>query len=179
MNIVIYGVIFHSIEWTTLEDHNDVADIERCISMYQRIYSFNNLCNTIYGSAVIPTCKGALMIAFIIFFFGSARLHEELDFLTLAFAIVVFSTSFIMICTMSIVLSSLYEISTVFKPNIGIRIQKLSQPLDKKILNRELKACQTMSCQVGSLHHMEAEAKLTLADSLINGVAWLLINVKV
>jgi len=43
----------------------------------------------------------------------------------------------------------------------------------------ELKSCPLIRCKVGGLYHMESKAKLTLIQKVINGLKYLLVNVRV
>jgi len=171
-------ILCFSLEWT-LDEDNKFRDIEKCISMYRRIYSYNNLCNNLFGSVIIPTLKLGFASAFILCFFICVRLYKELDLPVVLLALLICPTCLIVLTAMSIVMSSLYDISAHFRPNIRAKIQKIESTLQRKILQRELDACPTLRCCVGSVYHMEAKAKLTLVHSILNGVACLLINVKV
>jgi hypothetical protein len=42
----------------------------------------------------------------------------------------------------------------------------------------QIESCQLIRCQVGGLYYMEAKAKLTLIHQVVNGVVYLLVNVK-
>ena len=49
----------------------------------------------------------------------------------------------------------------------------------EKILKGQLKSCALIRCQIGNLYHMEAAAKLTMIDNVVNGIVFLLVNVNV
>jgi len=170
---------FYSIRWETLGEPK-FKDLGKFISMYRKLLSFNELCNSLFGTVLIPSVKVAFAFGFILCFFSSVRLYKQLD-VTLYLLVVVFSiTALVVLTAMSIVMSSLYDISSRFQQNTRGRLQNLNlEKISKKILKRELKGCRPLRCRVGSVYHMEAKAKLTLAHSVINGVACLLIHVKV
>jgi len=95
------------------------------------------------------------------------------------FALGLSMTTVSMLAGMAVVMSSLYDISARFKPNLRVKIQKNGFALNRNLLAREVNACPNLRCRVGSVYHMEAKAKLTLVHSVLNGVGFLLINIKV
>jgi len=145
--------------------------------MYRIIFSFNELCNKAFGSILIPAVKLTVVIGFILNFFGSVRLYNQLDGVSLVLTIVLSITFFLFLVAISVVMSSLYDISKKFKPNIGYQVEKNRSDLFKKVFRKDLDSCQLVRCRVGSVYHMETGAKLTLVHSVLNGVACLLINV--
>ena len=81
-------------------------------------------------------------------------------------------------------MSNMFDMSQKFSKNMSCLISCVfasASAADKKanqIQKSELKACQLIRCSVGSLYHMEAKAKLTLIHNVVNGVVFLLVNIK-
>jgi len=71
-----------------------------------------------------------------------------------------------------------FDISEQFQRNFAPNISKV---LDKPIRPcniGQLRACSLIRGQVGSLYQIEAMAKLTLIQHMINGLEFILVNVK-
>jgi len=74
-------------------------------------------------------------------------------------------------------MSSLYDTSVVFQQNIRHAIKSTVDEKLRKYLERQQDSCYLICCQVGNLYHMEAKAKLTLLQNIVNGVVFMLVNV--
>jgi len=74
----------------------------------------------------------------------------------------------------------MYKTSKNFIPQFTQHIFKLREdPMSKAILQRQLKSCNLIRCQVGGIYYMEGSAKLTVLHKLVNGLKHLFINVKI
>jgi len=85
----------------------------------------------------------------------------------------------VVLLPMSILMSSLFEKSAQFQRNMLPYVQLIADKQTRKQVEGQLKACSLIRCQVGSLYHMEAKAKLTMLSHVISGVVFLLVNVRV
>jgi len=83
----------------------------------------------------------------------------------------------IIIIPMSIIMSRMFDISAQFKQKLLPCIQMIGDKKIRKIIEGQLEACSLIRCSIGGLYHMEAQAKLTLLQNMVNGVVWLLVNV--
>ena len=72
----------------------------------------------------------------------------------------------------------MYEMSKDFPENLTTQISRITDKKTKKILDGQLQSCFLIRCRVGNLYHMEAGAKLTMLHNLVNGVVFLMVNVK-
>jgi len=127
---------------------------------------------------MIPFIKLMLVSVFVTSFFAVVRLHRALDKLSLATVLVCVVTSVSLVGPISVVMSSLYKMSTKFSRNLSPKIKLVSNEAEKLIYLRELKSCPMIRCKVGGLYHMESKAKLTLVQKVINAIKYLLVNVR-
>ena len=133
--------------------------------------------NLAFGKIIIPFAKLELILAFIITFFATVRLFKDLDVISLVFVSSVALVSSILIAPIAMVMSSLFDISEKFSRNLSPRIHLVPVKKNREIFERQVTSCPLIRCQVGSMYHMEAKAKLTIIDNVVNGVAFLMVNV--
>jgi hypothetical protein len=68
--------------------------------------------------------------------------------------------------------------SVEIQENLSVELSLLPQGITKLSWEMELRSCPLISCKIGNFYHMEGKARLTLIDTLINGVVMILINNK-
>ena len=169
-----------SIEWPKSETTNSADSsscIRNCLVHYKGIYILNDNYNVAFGKIIIPFIKLGLILAFTMAFFAAVRLSENLDGLSLLLVSLISFTYAIVMPTSAIVMSSLYDISKKFSRNLSPAIQLVPRKKIRQILERQMKSCLLIRCQVGNTYHMEAKAKLTMIQNVVNGVVFLLVNV--
>ena len=157
-----------------------MQQLGKCIINYRALSIMNTDCNVVCGRILIPFFKCALMVSFSTSFFTILRFYEQLNLPSFTLlALFVWSTILILIPT-AFVLSSLFKASKQFLSSLILRIQKIEKlpPEHKGILLRQLLACNQIRCQVGGMYYMEEKAKLTIIHKVINGLKYLLVNVK-
>ena len=170
--------IIFSVEWPKSKDQPSSSIVQEWILHYRGIYLLNNVCNLVFGTIVFPFTKMATILVFILCFFASFRLFKYLDFLSLVFVASTAVTTCLSLVPTTLVMSSLYDISRKFSENLFPRIRFAGEKKTEMILKGYLKSCPLTRCQVGSLYHMEAKAKLTVIHNVVNGIVFLLVNVK-
>jgi len=119
------------------------------------------------------------MVVFILSFVASVLYYQVLTALSLALMIFSVFLAVLVLIPLSIVTSSLYELSFQFHRNLE---QRTATFLDKQLrrkMERQLKACPLIRVQMGGLYYMEAQAKLTMLSQVINSVVGLLVDFKV
>jgi len=47
---------------------------------------------------------------------------------------------------------------------------------EKEAVLKTLRSLPILTCKIGSFYHMEGEAKLTFADNILRGVAFMLVS---
>jgi len=154
-------------------------DEQNPIIHYRGIYILNNNFNAAFGTLVIPVAKLILVIVFVFSFFAMVRLWSFLNPLSFTMMALVNPSTGLFLLPVSIIMSSLYDASAQFQKNMLPLIQLIPDKMGRIHIGRQLKSCALIRCQVGSLYHMEAKAKLTLLHHIVNGVVFLLVNVKV
>ena len=133
-----------------------------------------------FGQIMLPFIKLFVMIFFTTCFFAIFRLYRHMNLLSLALTSLITWTTILLLIPTTIVMSSLYKTSKNFIPNLIPYIRGLNISSDRKnILLRQLISCGIIRCEVGGLYYMEAKAKLTVLHKLVNGLKYLLVNVKV
>jgi len=155
------------------------TDIRRYIIHYRGLCLLSSHFNMAFGSIILPFLKLQLAVGFTICVFIAIRLNAYLNIFSLGLVSVFTWTSALLLIPISIVTSRFYAISTKFKPHHIPSIHRLSQPHSRNILVRMLKSCPLIRIHVGSLYYMEAKAKLTMIHKVVNGLKYLLVNVKI
>jgi hypothetical protein len=97
-----------------------------------------------------------------------------LDGLTFALMLGAVGTAAFMLLPTSIIMSSLFDTSAKFTRHALPITNLISDKKMRKQIEGQLKACSLIRCQVGSFYHMEAKAKLTLIQQMVQGVVFLL-----
>ena len=169
-----------SIDWPN--SHSPAEEccikIAQCILYYRGIYILNTGSNTVFGKLFLPFIKAVVVFGLILSFFAVVEKYEYLDTLSLFFVSAVTPTAFLLLAPISIVMSSLYDMSSQFHRNIFPKVHRVTIKKTKRILIYHLKSCPLIRCQVGNLYHMEAKAKLTMLHHVLNGVVFLMVNAK-
>jgi len=75
----------------------------------------------------------------------------------------------------AISMSKIFDLSSQFQIQQAGRLNILPL-ISLADLQRQLKSCPTLKCQVGSFYYMEGKAKLTFADNTANGIAFMLLS---
>ena len=172
----------YSIEWPKSEfqfpSTKPRSKEDKSILYYKAIYVMNNEVNVVFGTIIIPYLKVILMLLFVSAVFACARLFETISFLTLVFAAILSITTTGLLGPISIVMYRLYDLSLNFPKNLFAETLQSTGKKSRKYLEANLNSCPLIRCQIGSWYHMEGKAKLTMLHNTINGLAFLLINVK-
>jgi len=122
--------------------------------------------------------KLGIIIVFVLSFFALARLTSVLDFLAFSLLLSSWISSGIIV-PLSIILSSLFDISSQFQTNNLAIAQNIIGKNVKKQKQSEIKSCLPIRCEVGNMYYMEAKAKLRLLQHAVSGIVFLLVNVRV
>jgi len=166
-------------EWTVQHIRAGVPEVDQCIIRYKALYILNTDCNIVFGRLMLPFLKLVLMIFFATAFFAIIRFVRHLTLLSFSMVALIAWTSALMLVPTSIVMSSLYKISTRFRRNVPPYVSCLDETqFRKEVIKRQLIGCGVIRCQVGGLYYMEAKAKLTVIHKLMNGLKYLLVNIK-
>ena len=172
-------ILFHSIEWPKCVPEPSPSTMRTWILHYKGIHILSSAWNVAFGKIIVPVMKLEIIIIFILSFFACSRLYQCLDLFVSLFGATCIIASLVMLVPMALVMSSLYAISCTFKQNLFPRIHLTDRKETERILKGELESCGLIRCHVGSLYHMEAKAKLTMIDHVVNGIVFLLVNINV
>ena len=171
-------LFIYSIEWSKSELFPDDFQIERYIIYYRGIFMLNRDCNLTFGRLYFPFMKLGIITLFIVSFFACARIYQYMDIISYMFMVTVLGASLMLLVPISIIMSSLYDISKDFSRNLSPCIYTVAEIRSQKVLTNMLQSCGVIRSQVGNLYHMEAKAKLTMLGNVVDGVVFLLVNVK-
>ena len=163
---------------SSIAKSSEAIHIERYITRYRTLYILNNDFNLIAGRMLLPFLKLILILVFSLSFFSIARLFKDLEVL----ALVVVSSLSVMTCLylapIAIATSRIFDLSSQFCFKFSSKVNLVTEIRSKRILQRQLRSCPLIRCQLGGLYHMEAKAKLTMVHNMLNFVAFLLVNFK-
>jgi len=146
---------------------------------YRGIQLLNQDLNKAFGTLIVPSLKLILLFVTIISFFAVVRLSHDMDALLNAMLVIFTTVAVILLCLISGSMSALFDISERFRRNFFPIIELIAENKARTYYARQLKACSLIRGQVGNLYHMEARAKLSLIQHLVNGLVFVLVNVKV
>jgi len=150
----------------------------RIILHYRALYIITTDCNIVFGRIMLPFIKLFVMILFTTCFFLVIRFHDHINFLSLTLVGIIIPVTLLLLIPTTIVMSSLYKTSKTFIRSLTPSIQNSKVANQKEILKRTLISCGILRCEVGGLYYMEAKAKLTVLHKVVNGLKYLLVNVK-
>jgi len=134
----------------------------------------------VFGQILIPSFKLAQMVSFATSFFTMVRFFEQLNLPSVILLALFAWTTILILFPTTFVLSNLFKDSKHFLSSLILRIQNIENlpPEYRWILQRQLRACNQIRCQVGGMYYMEEKAKLTIIHKVVSGLKYLLVNVK-
>jgi len=176
--IIVYNCSFScSKDWIPFGDDKNCRIIKRILH-YRALYIITTDCNLVFGEIMLPFIKLFVMILFTTCFFLVIRFHDHINLIYLILVGIIIPVTLLLLIPTTIVMSSLYKTSKTFIRNLTPSIQNLEVTNQKEILKRTLISCRVLRCEVGGLYYMEAKAKLTVLHKVVNGLKYLLVNVK-
>jgi len=171
-------LFFCSGDWIAFGCDN-IPQIYKCILHYKSLVIITKDCNLVFGRILLPFVKLLLMIFFVTSFFALLRFYDQLNLIPLVLLILITYTTLLLLLPTTMVMSALYKTSKTFIRNLKPRIRSLNESINQKeILKGQLKSCGLIRCEIGGLYFMESKAKLTLIHKIVNGLKYLLVNVK-
>ncbi len=163
--------------WGSIEWPAAGVPFERCLLVYKSAFLLNNVSNNAFGKLLIPVFKLCAVLLVIVSSFGLIGFWNNFDIITLGIAIVATVAALVCIIPSADIMPTLYDTSARLEQNLNKNSEYLDYKWQKQN-KRQVRACQPIRCQVGSLYYMDSKAKLTLAHTLINGLVFLLVQRK-
>jgi hypothetical protein len=140
---------------------------------------YNNLHNTVFGSLLIPVIKLCAMVLIYLSVAATTILRSEIGPIIYGMFLVYLIALILVIIPGALMMSTVYNISKKFKRNMEIGMLSVSKWEDEKVLMKmTLKSLPVMKSNIGSFYHMESNAKFTLLDNILRGIAFMLISFK-
>ncbi len=150
--------------------------LSRRIRLYKSIYILNTEVNTAFGKILIPFIKAVVISAFVSSTFAICRLYKSMDLVSICFIVDLAVSTLLTLIPISVVMSNLHDLSLIFHHNLSLELFVLPNCQEKRSLEKELRSCASIRCNVGSFYYMEAEAKLTILHTIVNGIVFLFAN---
>jgi len=75
----------------------------------------------------------------------------------------------------AVTMSRIFSLSSQFQIQQAKQLNRLPT-VSRMDLQRQLKSFPALKCKIGPFYHMEGKAKLTLADTMTQGVAFMLLS---
>ena len=144
---------------------------------YRGVYMVNECMNRAFGILLIPCLKLIVLLGFIVSSYAIIRFRGILDAFSLVLIPASMIASAILIVPIALVMSSTYESSQKFRSIVSASFLQLEVGgIKKQYFERLVKTCALVSCKIGNMYYMEAQAKLTMLDLTVNGLVFLLVN---
>jgi len=145
------------------------------IHIYRSIRLLNDLHNIAYGSFFVPMLKLMALLVLFISTYATVKLRSAMGPVVFGFFLVYMLDVLIATFPSSVIMSKIFHLSSQFQIQQAKHLNLL--PIVWRIdLHRQLKSFPTLKCQVGPFYHMEGKAKLTLADNMMHGIAFMLLS---
>jgi len=134
--------------------------------------------NHAFGTLLIPCLKLVVLLGLVVSFFALVRLRADMDAISLFLIPATLCATVILVVPISLVMSSLYEISKKIQEILSQTKQEFSDIETRNYFEHQLKSCGLIRCKVGNMYYMEAEAKLTMLNHTVSALVFLLVNFK-
>jgi len=145
------------------------------IYIYRSIRLLNDLHNMTFGSIFVPFTKLALLLVLFISTYATIKLRSIMSPVVFGFFLVYVIDAFVLTVPSAVIMSKIFSLSSQFQVQQAQQLNLLP-PISRFDVQRQLKSFPALKCQVGSFYHMEGKAKLTLADNMANGIAFMLLS---
>jgi len=145
------------------------------IYIYRSIRLLNDLHNITFGSLFVPIVKLICLLTIFISTYAIIKLRSVMHPVVFGFFLVYMLDALLGMISGAVIMSKICQLSSQFRIQ-QTRQLNLLPPLKRLDLLMQLKSLPTLKCQVGPFYHMEGKAKLTLADNMTHGVAFMLIS---
>jgi len=178
INNLIYSIQWPATVNSVPSDANFTTRIKESIIVYRSIIMLNELQNSVLGSIFIPSVKLSGILIFYISVVAATLLRAHINYFIFAlFLIYLYVLTIVIVCG-AVLMSRVYSISKTFHKNIATVICKVPYSKEQVLLLKTLKSLPVVKSRIGQFYHMEGEAKLTLLDNVVRGIAFMLISFK-
>jgi len=154
---------------------NSEEDFTVGIYIYRAVRLLNDLHNITFGSLFIPIVKLAALLGLFTSTYVTIRLRSLMHPAVFGFFLVYTLDVLLFTLPCAVVMSKIFFWSSLFHIQKA-KLLNLLPPISRRDLKRQLKSFPMLKCQVGPFYHMEGKAKLTMADNMAQGIAFMLIT---
>jgi len=166
---------FHSVIWlnSRLAQLSPESSVQNCISVYKACFLLNKLCNGTYFIPCLELCVGILIStgAYILI-----RLQQKLDPVSTLLVGIVLAMGLTFQPAAMTLFSIISSKSEIMQERLPSLIPLISSHGERGEAVMLLKSLPPMHCNVGKIYKMDATAKLSYLDSIINGVVFALLT---
>jgi len=145
------------------------------IYIYRSIRLLNDLHNITFGALFVPLLKLACLVVLFISTYATIKLRYVMHPVVFGFFLGYIFQVFLMTFPGATIMSKIFCLSSQFRIQQA-KYLTLLPPVSRIHLQRQLASLPALKCQVGEFYHMEGKAKLTLADNMTHGVAFMLLS---
>jgi len=156
-------------------DSDREEDFTNSIYVYRSIRLLNDMHNITFGSLYVPILKLLIFLTLFITTYATVKLRSVMAPVLFCFFLIYMLDVFLFACPSAVIMSKIFSLSSQFHIQQAKKLGLLS-PISRMDMRRQLGSLPTLKCQVGPFYHMEGKAKLTLADNMTNGVAFVLLS---
>lgn len=156
-----------------------IAILEQSLLLTRQLLLLNTLHNLVFYF-YIPVVK-IFAIATLYISIAIAFIYKDQFIGVLGIFIYIYiAFVFVLLAFGSFAMSQVYAESKAFHERVNIFMVNLSYPQRNDVLRirQAVKSLPMMKSQVGPFYYMESQAKLTLVDNLLNGIAFMFITFK-
>lgn len=159
-------------EWPLYEENS----FQRSIRVYKHTQLLNKLYNIVFGRIFVPAAKVIILIGLFILSYCIVKLRAYMSTPMLLVFILDAFTASTLILPGALTMSLVYSTSREFYKNVSRNLESAKCARTKLFYRKKLISMPELKCNVGNLYYMESKAKLTLADTMINGVCFMLLS---
>jgi len=155
-----------------------MKEISDLFNTQMALHLLTNLCNVTFGTLFIPAQKFIISQALVMAFSFLVAFYAEFDLLAVLFVGEISMVFPFFLISPALIMSSVFDTSLVFRERMKERISSTENRKEFTYYSKRIRAMRPLRCQVGNLYHMEARAKLTLLDSVIHEIVFILLLIK-
>jgi len=163
-----------SVIWPSVETDAEVC-VSKCFHIYRTLQLLSDLYNTTFGHLLVPVWKLFSVVIVPVSLYALIRIRIDSIFV-IALVIIFLCSTLAVLIPSAIIMSNICTASMKFRPNQEKRIQQIRIKELRFYHLANLNSFPILWCQVGNFYHIDPGAKLTLLDTVINGLVFLLLT---
>lgn len=167
---------WYSISWPKSENWSAAVTTKNCVHVYRACQILNKLCNVVYGTLSILVVKINLGLLITASTVALIRFIDRLDYISIAYVSCLLVAGLIFTPLAGQVISLISITSCTVDKSLPGLVTKINLPNEREVQSRSVESLPLISSKLGNLYKMDATAKLTFVDSLVNGIVCALLS---